>query len=185
MPPARRLDPGRFHIPVDDIRRGYYTDVYFNRARTILQADGRAVRVRMQVFARCDALLCGIDEALAPRGIGMETEDCIGDVGALEPRGQARSQRSAGIEPDPAHDPETPAEARHAAAFGIVGERSGFRPGKGDMPAAAHPLDMQGRRLAPEIDGLAIAIEKDSKQHQSTVRLTASITSGMTSNRRG
>jgi nicotinate phosphoribosyltransferase len=65
MPPARRLDPGRFHIPVDDIRRGYYTDVYFNRARTILQADGRAVRVRMQVFARCDALLCGMDEALA------------------------------------------------------------------------------------------------------------------------
>jgi nicotinate phosphoribosyltransferase len=65
MPPARRLDPARFHLPVDEIRRGYYSDVYFNRARAILAADRREAIVRMQVFARSDALLCGIDQALA------------------------------------------------------------------------------------------------------------------------
>jgi nicotinate phosphoribosyltransferase len=63
--PARRLDVQRFRLSVDEIRRGYYSDVYFNRARSILLADGRSVRVRMQVFARTNALLCGIDEALA------------------------------------------------------------------------------------------------------------------------
>ncbi|HXP92037.1 MAG TPA: quinolinate phosphoribosyl transferase [Candidatus Binatia bacterium] len=70
MPPARRLDPQLFRLPVDEIRRGYYTDVYFNRARHVLQADGRNVRVRMQVFVRTDALLCGVDEALAILRVG-------------------------------------------------------------------------------------------------------------------
>jgi nicotinate phosphoribosyltransferase len=65
MPPSRRLAPEQFRLPVDEIRRGYYSDVYFNRARAILQADKRAVRVRMQVFTRHDAVLCGIDEAIA------------------------------------------------------------------------------------------------------------------------
>ena len=70
MPPVRRLDPQSFRLPVDSIRRGYYSDVYFNRARTTMQADGRDVRVRMQVFARSEAVLCGIDEALAILRVG-------------------------------------------------------------------------------------------------------------------
>lgn len=70
MPPARRLDPALYRFPTDEIRRGYYSDVYFNRARAILQTDGRDVRVRMQVFQRSGAVLCGIDEALTLLRVG-------------------------------------------------------------------------------------------------------------------
>jgi nicotinate phosphoribosyltransferase len=78
MAPARNLDPLRFRLPVDEIRRGYYTDVYFNRARHILQADGRDVAVRMQVFGRSDALVCGIDEALAILRVGSGRSEAGG-----------------------------------------------------------------------------------------------------------
>ena len=61
----RRLDPTIFHLPVEKMREGYYSDVYFNRAREILERDGYHPRVRMQVFGRNDSVLSGIDEALA------------------------------------------------------------------------------------------------------------------------
>jgi nicotinate phosphoribosyltransferase len=61
----RRLDPAILNLPVDKMRDGYYSDTYFNRAREILEADGYHPRVRMQVFQRSDAILCGIDEAIA------------------------------------------------------------------------------------------------------------------------
>ncbi len=60
-----RLDPAIFNLPVEKMRDGYYSDVYFNRAREILAADGYHPRVRMQVFQRGSSVLCGIDEALA------------------------------------------------------------------------------------------------------------------------
>ncbi len=60
-----RLDPAIFHLPVEKMREGYYADTYFNRARDILNADGHHPRVRMQVFQRSRAVLCGIDEAIA------------------------------------------------------------------------------------------------------------------------
>jgi nicotinate phosphoribosyltransferase len=60
-----RLAPDIFNLPVDKMRAGYYSDTYFNRAREILQRDGRQARVRMQVFQRSRSVLCGIDEALA------------------------------------------------------------------------------------------------------------------------
>ena len=60
-----RLDPAIFHLPVEKMRDGYYADTYFNRARDILDADGYHPRVRMQVFQRSRAVLCGIDEAIA------------------------------------------------------------------------------------------------------------------------
>ncbi len=47
------------------MREGYYTDAYFNRTREVLLADGRHPRVLMQVFQRKDAILGGIDEAVA------------------------------------------------------------------------------------------------------------------------
>lgn len=59
-----RLDPAIFHLPVEKMRAGYYSDMYFNRTRTILESDGHHPRVRMQVFQRANALLCGIDEAI-------------------------------------------------------------------------------------------------------------------------
>lgn len=60
-----RLDPSIFNLPVEKMRDGYYSDTYFNRAREILERDGAHPIVRMQVFQRADAVLCGIDEALA------------------------------------------------------------------------------------------------------------------------
>jgi nicotinate phosphoribosyltransferase len=62
---VERLAPDIFNLPVDKMRAGYYSDTYFNRAREILQRDGRQARVRMQVFQRSRSVLCGIDEALA------------------------------------------------------------------------------------------------------------------------
>jgi nicotinate phosphoribosyltransferase len=60
-----RLDPNIFNLPVEKMRAGYYSDTYFNRAREIMARDGNHTNVRMQVFARNQAVLCGIDEALA------------------------------------------------------------------------------------------------------------------------
>lgn len=60
-----RLQPEIFNLPVEKMRDGYYSDTYFNRARQILDLDGHHPVVRMQVFQRNSAVLCGIDEALA------------------------------------------------------------------------------------------------------------------------
>jgi nicotinate phosphoribosyltransferase len=61
----RRLDPEVFELPVEKIRDGYYTDAYFNHTRSSLLADGRHPRVLMQVFQKKDAVLGGMDEAIA------------------------------------------------------------------------------------------------------------------------
>lgn len=60
-----RLQPEIFHLPVEKMRDGYYSDTYFNRARQILDLDNYHPVVRMQVFQRNRAVLCGIDEAIA------------------------------------------------------------------------------------------------------------------------
>ena len=62
---ARRLPPEIFDLPVEKMREGYYTDVYFNYARETLVADGRHPRVVMQVFQKRQAVLGGMDEAIA------------------------------------------------------------------------------------------------------------------------
>ena len=61
----RRLDPSIFDLPVDKMRAGYYTDVYFNHTRSTLLRDGRRPQVVLQVFQKRDAYLGGMDEALA------------------------------------------------------------------------------------------------------------------------
>jgi len=60
-----RLSPEVFELPVEKIRDGYYTDAYFNHARSALLADGHHPRVRMQVFEKHRAVLGGMDEAIA------------------------------------------------------------------------------------------------------------------------
>ncbi|HWG55507.1 MAG TPA: hypothetical protein VNT58_03195 [Gaiellaceae bacterium] len=60
-----RLPPEIFDLPVEKMREGYYTDAYFNHTRDTLLADGRHPRVVMQVFQRKEAMLGGIDEAIA------------------------------------------------------------------------------------------------------------------------
>ena len=63
--PRKRLDPSIFHLPVDRMRSGYYSDKYFVRTREVLLRDGYRPRVTMQVFGKQHALLGGIDEAIA------------------------------------------------------------------------------------------------------------------------
>ena len=65
MPRKQRLDPDIFHLPVEKMREGYYSDKYFVRARDVLLKDRHRPRVTMQVFGKADAYLGGIDEAIA------------------------------------------------------------------------------------------------------------------------
>jgi nicotinate phosphoribosyltransferase len=60
-----RLPASIFELPVEKLRDGYYTDAYFNHARSALLRDGRSPRVVMQVFQKKDAYLGGMDEAIA------------------------------------------------------------------------------------------------------------------------
>ncbi len=60
-----RLDPAVFHLPVERMRAGYYSDKYFVRAREILLNDRHRPIVTMQVFGKSHAYLGGIDEAIA------------------------------------------------------------------------------------------------------------------------
>jgi nicotinate phosphoribosyltransferase len=60
-----RLPPEVFELPVERMREGYYSDAYFNFARSTLLRDDHHARVLMQVFQRGDAVLGGIDEAIA------------------------------------------------------------------------------------------------------------------------
>jgi nicotinate phosphoribosyltransferase len=62
---TERLPPGIFDLPVEKMREGYYTDAYFNHTREALLQDGRRPRVVMQVFQRNQAMLGGVDEAIA------------------------------------------------------------------------------------------------------------------------
>jgi nicotinate phosphoribosyltransferase len=60
-----RLDPSVFRLPVERIREGYYSDAYFNFTKRLLEEQGRCPSVTMQVFQKHDAVLGGIDEAIA------------------------------------------------------------------------------------------------------------------------
>ncbi|MGZ4412211.1 MAG: quinolinate phosphoribosyl transferase [Gaiellaceae bacterium] len=62
---GQRLPPEVFELPVERMREGYYSDAYFNFARATLLNDNRHVRVLMQVFQRREAVLGGVDEAIA------------------------------------------------------------------------------------------------------------------------
>jgi nicotinate phosphoribosyltransferase len=61
----KRLDPTSFDFPVEKIRSGFYSDIYFLRTQEILNQADRHPRVTVQIFQRDYATLCGIDEAIA------------------------------------------------------------------------------------------------------------------------
>jgi nicotinate phosphoribosyltransferase len=63
--PPHRVPPERFHLPVDRLREGYYSDKYFVRARDVLIGAQHNPRVTMQVFQKQTAWLGGVDEAIA------------------------------------------------------------------------------------------------------------------------
>jgi nicotinate phosphoribosyltransferase len=60
----RAVVPPRF-LPAADVLAGDTADVYFERARRILAAEGLDPVVTMEIFAREEAVLCGAEEALA------------------------------------------------------------------------------------------------------------------------
>jgi len=91
-PPSRRqrLDPAIFHLPVEKMREGYYSDKYFVRARDLLRKDRHRPRVTMQVFGKAHASLGGIDEAIAILKLCSERWDelvvhALYDGEAIEP----------------------------------------------------------------------------------------------------
>jgi nicotinate phosphoribosyltransferase len=67
---AARLPFFIFDLPIQEIRRGYRSDVYFWREKLILERDHHNPVVTMQVFQKKHAVLCGIDEAIAILQVG-------------------------------------------------------------------------------------------------------------------
>ena len=60
---AERPSP---HFPTAaDVLSGETADVYFDRARTILAAEGLDPVVTMEVFSRSEGILCGAEESIA------------------------------------------------------------------------------------------------------------------------
>jgi nicotinate phosphoribosyltransferase len=61
-----RLRPETFRLPVEKIRAGYKSDIYFARTKLILERDRRRDRVTMQVFQKHpNAVIVGTDHTLA------------------------------------------------------------------------------------------------------------------------
>jgi nicotinate phosphoribosyltransferase len=94
-----RLAPWVFGLPVAELRAGYRSAVYFDRARRILAAEGADTVVTMQVFQRSDGVVaCGVDEALAvlALGAGAYPDQAAADqlfTEHLHARNQARRAR--------------------------------------------------------------------------------------------
>jgi nicotinate phosphoribosyltransferase len=61
----QRLAPDVFRLPAEKIREGWYSDAYFNFTKQLLEAEHKHERVTMQVFQKHQALLGGVDEAIA------------------------------------------------------------------------------------------------------------------------
>jgi len=62
---GKRISPEKFSIPVEMIKKGFYTDKYFVRTREVLLAEKNHNEVLMQIFPRDDGYICGVDEASA------------------------------------------------------------------------------------------------------------------------
>ncbi len=66
-----RLPFTTFNLPVPELRRGYYSAVYFWREKRILEKENIQKKALMQIFTKVDgASICGIDEALAILRLG-------------------------------------------------------------------------------------------------------------------
>ena len=61
----KHLDAHVFDLPVQELRRGYLSDIYFWREKITLEKHNLHPEVTMQVFQKKDAVLCGADEAVA------------------------------------------------------------------------------------------------------------------------
>jgi nicotinate phosphoribosyltransferase len=80
---TQRLRPHVFRLPIEKIRSGYKSDIYFGRTKYVLEKDRRRDRVTMQVFQKHPgAVIVGTDQTLA-----------ILHVGAGRYRDRVRAQR--------------------------------------------------------------------------------------------
>src|SRR4051794_20625550 len=84
---VRRASPSR------EILSGESADVYFARAESILEREGLDPVVTMEVFARQQAIVCGIDEAknllahaLAKSDPGGVTLEALDDGDEIAPK---------------------------------------------------------------------------------------------------
>jgi nicotinate phosphoribosyltransferase len=102
-PVRTRLAPEAFRLPVERIRSGWYSDAYFVSTKELLEADDHHPHVLMQVFQKREALLGGIDEAIAilKAGAGARAPDGSWRPGwdELEVRALHEGDRIAPYEP--------------------------------------------------------------------------------------
>ena len=67
----KRLPFTTFSIPVPEVRRGYYSAVYFWREKRILEKKKKKTKALIQVFNKVDgAIISGMDEVLAILRLG-------------------------------------------------------------------------------------------------------------------
>src|SRR5258706_12241237 len=80
---TERVRPDVFRLPIEKIRAGYKSDIYFAPTKLILERDERRDRVTMQVFQKHpDAVIVGTDQTLALLHVG---------AGAYRDRARAES----------------------------------------------------------------------------------------------
>ncbi|MDR3238009.1 MAG: quinolinate phosphoribosyl transferase [Spirochaetia bacterium] len=65
-----RLNSNTFDLPVQELRRGYRSDIYFWREKIVLEQHNMHPNATTQVFQKKEAVLCGIDEAIAVLKLG-------------------------------------------------------------------------------------------------------------------
>jgi nicotinate phosphoribosyltransferase len=68
----KRLDPAVFQLPTEQIKAGEYSDRYTALAASVLRAAKKNPRVLLQVTAKHDGWLSGIDESIAILKLGVE-----------------------------------------------------------------------------------------------------------------
>ncbi len=74
-----------FGLPIEKMRHGWYSDKYFQRTKRILEKDNHHPIVLMQVFCKKDAIVGGIDSAIAIlKGCAGRYEDRQGRLVPLE-----------------------------------------------------------------------------------------------------
>jgi nicotinate phosphoribosyltransferase len=68
---TQRLRPQVFRLPIEKIRSGYKSDIYFSRAKYVLEKDERRDHATMQVFQKHPhAVVVGTDQTLAILHVG-------------------------------------------------------------------------------------------------------------------
>ncbi len=68
---TQRLRPHVFRLPIEKIRSGYKSDIYFGRTKYVLEKDERRDRVTMQIFQKhSGAVIVGTDQTLALLHVG-------------------------------------------------------------------------------------------------------------------